>query len=107
MRRLTSLSRRPSIAVAVGLTALLLPVRSAFRAQRERSSSMTVLSAQEMLRALSPELTGKNYIMSVTTFGSFDTPWTSMPPFDVEIGRVEMGHMEIVGRVISTRTSAS
>ena len=97
MRRLTSLSRRPSIAVAVGLTALLLPVRSASRAQRERSSSMTVLSAQEMLRALYPELTGKNYIMSVTTFGSFDMPWTSMPPFDVEIGPVEMGHMEIVG----------
>jgi len=58
---------------------------------------MTVLSAQEMLRALYPELTGKNYIMSVTTFGSFDMPWTSMPPFDVEIGPVEMGHMEIVG----------
>jgi len=97
VRRLTSLTRRPSIAVAVGLTALLLPLRSAFREQRERSSSTTVLSAQEILRALYPELTGKNYIMSVTTFGSFDMPWTSMPPFNVEIGRMEMGHMEIVG----------
>jgi hypothetical protein len=101
VRRLTSLSRRPNIVAVIRLAALFLPLRSASREQRERSSSTTVLSAQEILQALYPELTGKGYFMSITTFGSFDMPWTSIPPFDAEIGRTEMGYMEISGPVLT------
>ena len=99
MPPLASLSRRPSIAVSVGLAALLLPLSGASQEQHDKSPSTTVLFAQETLRALHPELTGKGYFMSITTFGSFDVPWTSIPPFDVDIGRTETGYMEMIQTV--------
>ena len=101
MPPLASLSRRPSIAVSVGLAALLLPLSGASQEQHDKSPSTTVLFAQETLRALHPELTGKGYFMSITTFGSFDVPWTSIPPFDVDIGRTETGYMEIPHPVLN------
>jgi hypothetical protein len=41
--------------------------------------------AGRFLRALYPEMTGKNYEMSISTAASFDLEWGGLPFFDVQI----------------------
>jgi hypothetical protein len=83
--------------LAIGLISLLFPMCSASQEKHDRFLQSPITRAQAMLRALYPQLAGKSYQMSVTTFGSFDIPWTLMPPFDVEIGHSEIGRIEITG----------
>jgi hypothetical protein len=69
------------------------------RTFRESSgpTPIVISTAQKFLRTLYPDVTGKNYIMSVATFGTLDTDWILMPTFEVAIGPAEKGHMDWIG----------
>src|SRR5437667_296124 len=60
------------------------------------SDATQLLRAQQLLRALYPELRNKNYVMSVEASGAFDMDWTSLPVLSVEIGPAEKGHKEYI-----------
>src|SRR5437773_11196409 len=60
------------------------------------SDATQLLRAQQLLRALYPELRNKNYVMSVEASGAFDTDCTSLPVLSVEIGLVEKVQREYI-----------
>src|SRR5579863_8023337 len=52
----------------------------------------TILTAQQFMMALFPELDGKGNIMTVRISGTFETAWTHLPPFDLEVWKTDPGH---------------
>lgn len=52
----------------------------------------TILTAQQFTMALFPELDGKGNIMTVRISGTFETAWTHLPPFDLEVWKTDPGH---------------
>ena len=61
------------------------------------ATSFVISTAQKLLRALYPDVSDKNYIMSVSTFRTFDSDWTHLSFIEVEVGPAEKGHMDLVG----------
>lgn len=81
---------------------LLVSVCLLFPAPRTRQepcgpAPIVISVAQKLLRALYPEIAEKNYVMSVASYGTFDRDWTYMPPFEVDVGSAEKGHIDLVG----------
>ena len=83
-KRLRGLNRiRWGLGVAIAAFLLGAP---AFPQRPPQDQFAKVTTAQRFLRALYPEVNGKNYIMYVDSSNLFDSDWASLRDLDVSVG---------------------
>jgi hypothetical protein len=88
--KLSNLRTRSLLAIPLTVATLFAAATCSPTAQTE--TPWTVLTAQQLTRTLYPELDGKSYFMSVRFGGTYDANWTRVPPFDLQVWKVDPGH---------------
>lgn len=103
MQKLSTSSARFCSWIAVIVCSALVFTLAGVLAQgnppRTSEPKSGVEGVQVFLKALFPELSAKNYVMSIEANGAFDLNWSRLSVLSVYIGRAERGHRDIVANV--------